>query len=82
MSRQFQGSLGPFLELESSRPPASQNPHLNDWTGSNGKVHATAPDYSRVTWADWRRIWIDIAKPYAIVGIVWAAVYVLLGWWL
>jgi hypothetical protein len=43
MSRQFQGSLGPFQDLESERPPASQNPHLEPWTINNRAKH-TARD--------------------------------------
>lgn len=74
--KQFQGSLGPIPGFVNERRPASQNPHLNDWTDSNSKLRAIN---SPVTTQEWRRIGRDLL-PYVLIWAAFAA-YIVWAWW-
>ncbi len=80
--KQFQGSLGPLHYVESEHTPATQNPHLRDWTDNNratphnlGKVTKFAPhDYRddcvcrscRKTRALERRSWEPLTRSESV----------------
>jgi len=68
-----------FLKLESirtpERAPASQNPHLNDWTDSNSKARASGPH----TEAEYIARVVAARKLTAILLAYGCALYILLA---